>query len=509
MAEDFIESIYHDAMAIEYLKEYVTLSRSFRVRDARITYNKAAAILEEIIRRLSGSDRELAVSIQDTAVRIMESFDDAGCSNGLTESDMIPLMYKYMSYYTDIEVDTGRFTLKSSDTGFLTIIDNSDEKYIHDRHDPMWEAYISAGVLYDPNMECISLLGSGLGYLPYQLWSLSGGAIKIRVYEDDPEILKYAYDYGVLGWIPEENLDIISEESVKATCNRFVNDIGTDTDSGYHISAWKKEEYAQAGCDVIVRMAANKELDLSMHDISTVNLRKNKKLNSVPISELLSSVKYSEWIVVAAGPSFNTALPFIRDSKGKRGIIAVNTVLRRLCREGIVPDLSVAADRYGQLIEHIRGIEEYTEQIPLVADYLTNWNYTSAYRGPVSFVSASGSSTVDGTAESDKWNIGGTISSMAVEAAIKFDAQTVYLAGLDLAYPGGEKYAAGMPHTDQDMTDSAVYVNSVDGGMVPTSETFCWFREAIEAQIAAHPNIKFINMSENGALIKGTMRFIR
>ncbi|MBP3296321.1 MAG: motility associated factor glycosyltransferase family protein, partial [Lachnospiraceae bacterium] len=179
---------------------------------------------------------------------------------------------------------------------------------------------------------------------------------------------------------------------------------------------------------------------------------------------------------------------------------AVNTVLRRLFREGIRPDLVVAADQYIQMREHIEGIGDQTEGIPMIAERRTNWQYTERYLGPICFVSTENNSE---DKEEDIWEVSGSVAGLALEAAVRLGAGRIYLVGQDLAYPDGKTYAQGMPYVAEAESRGTMLVPSVNGGMVSTSEAFHWFRIGLETQIAKYKDIRFINLSRQGARIKG------
>lgn len=504
MAEQFIEDIYHDAMIIEYIKEYIYLISCDRYRDARPVYNRAAGELERLIRNLAPDNRELAINLQNTAYSCVDIYDDTRQAQGIVEGQLIPAMYQYMSYFTDIEVDTGRYLIKSSDTGFLTIYDHETGLYIHSTYDPMWEAYQAAKSIFDPAFQQYRIFGVGLGYLPYQLWKLSGGASKIIIYENDKEMLRYAYDYGVLSWISEDDVEIVQDDDLRCLGIRFCSSIGNTSDCKQHISFWKRKECISGKYEEITRLAANLELEISTKNVTRINLWKNKGRISIPFEQLKNRYNRNEWLIVAAGPSLNDNIDFIKSSIGKRGIIAVNSTLRRLAKEKIIPDIAVAADRYSQMEEHLSGIEDYTRKIPLIADWLTNWRFTEKYQGEFCFVTTSASLGSIQEDNDDIWEIGGTVSSLAIETTIRIGAKRVYFIGLDLAYPLGKRYADGMQVDNNLNNMSSIMVKSVEGIQVPTSEAFCWFREVIERQIRNHPDIDFINMSTHGAYIEGT-----
>ncbi len=507
--EGFIENIYRDCDIIEYIKEYISLTNSGCYRDARSFYDKAAAGLESILLRLSEEDGQRASQIQDIALKIKDSFNDHCLSTGIAEGRLLPELYSLISCYTGIKVSEDKYILESSDTGYLTIKDTDIDLYYHDIHDPMWEAREMAQSLLTPKTDAILIFGCGLGYLPYQLWFQSEAAVKITIYEDDPLILQYAYNYGVLSLIPESDVTVINKTDKNLLADIFIQDIQMMSDSASFVfSRWKKLLYKDIGNNELRRLIINRELNIEMSFRSTSNLCRNMKSFAIPFDEFTETFDYDEWVVISAGPSFDSCVPFIHDSKGKRGLIAVNTVLRRLSKEGIIPDLCVAADQYVQMIDHILGIEDYTVNIPLVADWTLNWKYAAAYKGTKCFVrtNASAALTEDIIPKEPVWDISGTVACMAVEAAIRLGAKKIYLVGQDLAYPGGQRYAKDMPHQQASDIGYDLLVLSVDGDMVGTCEAFDWFRKALEYQIGKYDHVVFINLSQHGAYIKGTHR---
>ncbi len=506
--EDFIKEIYQEADIIEQLKEFSFLINSYRPRDGRSIYNKCAEKLEGTLERLATSDLSTARQIQDIAIKIKDSYNDPCLAKGIINGKLIPLLYSYMTAYTGIKVTEGKYTIASSDTGYLTIRDNEQGIYLHETHDPMWEAYETVRTILNPQAEEFLIFGSGLGYTAYQVWHQSEGFSNIYLYEDDPVILDYAYKYGVLSLIPEKNLSIIHNINKIELATEFIHNlIEMNIGEGFIFSHWKKSLYKDLCSNEIDRIVINHELFLEMNNRTLTNLYKNRQLQQVLFKDIAVNYKYKEWLVISAGPSFDESIDFIKSSIGIRGLIAVNTVLRRLIKEGIKPDIIVAADQYSQMIDHIKGIEYYTKDIPLIADWFLNWKYAELYQGPISFVRTNSNPklTKEILPNEPLWDINGTVACLAIEAAVKLGAGRIYLVGQDLAYPSGQKYAKGMPHAEVSNVKGDMQVLSVDGSMVNTCEAFDWFRKAIEYQIAKYNDVKFINMSKHGAYISGAI----
>lgn len=508
--EDFIADIYQYSFVISNLKEFIFLLNSGHVSQARALYNETAIELEKLLIMIAASDPAKATSIQDIAVEAKDCYEDYSRCKGLIEGRLIPVLYKCISNFNRIEVTEGKYTLRSSNTGFLTVKDNETGLYLHDTNDPMNEAYQIVNTVYKPEMEGFLLLGSGLGYEAYQLYHQSNGAIRICLYEEDETILNYARLYGVLSLIPDENMEIIHIPDKTRLAEHFINDVNSHNVYGYHIASFKKQIYDGICDNELNRIIINQEYSLESAHLSVINLWKNKKLKRTTFSEAAKKYCFNEYVIISAGPSLDYNLDFLKDSMGNKGLIAVNTVLRRLIKEGIIPDIIAAADPSLSLANHICGIENSTKDIALIADWILSWKYSYLYKGDICFVRTNASATLteDLLSNEPVWDISGTVACLGIEAAVRLGARKIYLVGQDLAYPSGQRYAMGMPHGEVPDAKWDMHVPSVDGSMVDTCEAFEWFRKSIEYQIAKYDYIAFENMSKHGAYIKGTANHI-
>lgn len=503
--EDFIEEIYQVSFIISDLKEFVFLINYGHFSKARNLYNKAMLGLEQWLEFLVKSNYSAAANIQHIALEIKNNYEDYFHTTGLVEGKLIPELYLCVKCYNTIDVYDGKYTLISSDTGFLTIKDNTVGLYLHDTHDPMYEAYQVIKSIYSPETEDFFILGCGLGYEVYQVFIQSEGAVKIHLYEEDSTLLDYAFRYGVLSLIPNESIEIFCNSNENELAKRFISDYNSENSVGLYISPSKKQKYGKTCNGEINRIITNNEFSRETTKQCIINLWKNKKINSISFSEMPNYFEQIEWTIISAGPSLDDCIPFLKQTSGKRGLIAVNTVLRRLLSENIFPDIIVAADSSNQLLKHIEGIEESTTNIPLIADWVLSWKYTEAYKGQICFVktTASYDFTENFLPDEPVWDISGTVTALAIEAAVHLGARKIFLVGLDLAYPSGRMYAKGMPHSESPDARRSTKIPSTDGNTVETCEAFIWFKKAIEHQIKKYDWVEFINMSKHGAYIDG------
>ncbi len=504
MAEDFIEEIYQDAIITDKLRECVKIITKGDTRKARNIYNSAVGQIEKILVKYAEADAAKANKLQDTVLEINSNWGNHCVVTGLITGKLIPQMYEYMSAYNDIDVEDNGYELKSSDSGFLTVKKSGTGEFLHDIHDPLEEAGRIADVIYNPKVEEIYLFGTGLGYLPYKIWEISGGAVKVHVYEECKEMITYAFHYGVLSWIEPSSLEVVTEDDENELLIKFMDIVEFD-DPGkkIYISSEKRNKYYSAFAGNFEYIAAVLSYSWNLSGTVEINYWKNSKISSVSFDKFKAEMADEEWIVVAAGPSLNYCLDFIKENAGKKKVIAVNTIIKKLEKEGIVPDLVVAADSDEQLVEHIEGVQQYTAQIPIIADIVTNWKFMAKYMGEKCFIYTPSSASYTDSKE-DIWDVSGTIASLAIEAAIRLGASKIYLIGLDLAYPGGKQYADGASHKNLSIAKSQMEVLSNDGKMVETVPMFMTFKSVIESIIARNKNIDFYNLSRDGAYIEGT-----
>ena len=210
-------------------------------------------------------------------------------------------------------------------------------------------------------------------------------------------------------------------------------------------------------------------------------------------------------MIVAAGPSLNDNTDFIIDSVGQRTICTINTSLKWFSLHNVFPDLCLACDPNETLVPYIETCQEFSRNVPIIADFITNYRYLKLYQGPRFFIHSETSANIseDDCNPEDIWNFGGTVTCMALEAAFRMGAKKIYLIGADLAYPGKAKYADEVGADNGQWDSEEKMVVSVDDTMVPTSVLFNEYIGDIEEQISDHPDCEVINRSLHGAYLKG------
>ena len=502
MLEDFLSDIYEKAMTIELLKEasfYSNLRQQYVSCDL---WNEAMVPLKKILNDLKDKTPEKYTKLLSNVLETQEYISDNVRFASLIDDEIVPLLYEYMTDYTGIEVDDGKWTMSSSNTGFLTI-KNNEVGYVHNPSDPMWESFLYAKSIYNPRIRRYNILGGGLGYPAYQLWRLSEGYAEIYVYEIDDNLEVYADMYGVMSLIGSDKIHYVAGPDKDRVLERFFEDI-EDSDIFRTVYYWDENSYSGVYSDNICMIRDSELTTRVFGDKFIRNYTLNMTLDHKYAEDLKADFLRDEWVIVAAGPSLNDNVDFIKESVGKRTICAINASLKWFYLNGVKPDLCTACDPNKTLIPHIESLEKFSEDIPLIADCSTNHGYMEMYAGPKYFVVSDSSMQTEEKRDCALWSYGGTVTSLALEVAFRFGAKKIYLVGADLAYPGKETYAEGVGHENSAFSGHGYTVVSVEDTIIPTSDVFCEYIHQIEKQIRDNPDVEVVNRSFHGAYLRGT-----
>ncbi len=504
MLEDFLVDIYEKAMTLELIKEasyYSSIRHTYNRRDL---WNEAASHIEKILFDLRESDIKKASELLDGAQKAQANFSDWHTFSAAIDTEVVPKVTEYLKKFTGIEVDDGKWTLESSLTGFITIKHNN-LGYLHSPSDPMWESFLYAKSIFDLKADNYFILGGGLGYLAYQLWRMSEGEADIYIFEVDKELSEYAELYGVLSFIPENKIHIITGDDTENILEQYQKNIPGEKTvrTIYH---WDYANYQGKYADYFRVQISNEVTERACGGRWRKNYSSNIRLDHKFLTDLNKESFKDEWVVVGAGPSLNDNVDFIRESVGKRTICAINASLKWFSCNDILPDVCTVCDPLDSLIPHIEGIEDFTKNIPLVSDCVANHSFVEMYKGPRYYIFSAITATTAGKEKvvGDIWKIGGTVTSMAIELAYRMGAKKIHLIGADLAYPDAVTYADGVGHEVGKWNVDEEKVVSVDDKIIPTSIKFYEYKRLIEDQISNYQGVEVINRSLHGAYLKGT-----
>lgn len=215
-------------------------------------------------------------------------------------------------------------------------------------------------------------------------------------------------------------------------------------------------------------------------------------------------------IVVAAGPSLNRNIKELKKAKNHAFIIAVDTALKPLLNEGIVPDMYATLDGKKPLeLIQVEG----TQEIPLLTHVNSSKQLLDYHKGKKFFVRQEYdyiNEIYDMNHKSFEPLVsGGSVATLAFSLACHVGFECVILVGQDLAYTNNKSHADGTFANKIEKTDTSKYL-MVPGNYeekVPTlhnlNEYRRWFEEFIDYW-KKNNELRVINATEGGAKIEGT-----
>ena len=163
------------------------------------------------------------------------------------------------------------------------------------------------------------------------------------------------------------------------------------------------------------------------------------------ISALSGKAKALPFLVIGAGPSLEKILPYIQELKKRTVIICVETALHTLLRQNVEPDFVILTDPQFWAYRHITALSA-PESI-LITEISA---YPAVFRFSCSNILLCGSQFPIGQYTEKQLEIksgdlgtGGSVASCAWNFAYFCGAGTIYTAGLDFAFPGGQTHIKG------------------------------------------------------------------
>lgn len=217
-------------------------------------------------------------------------------------------------------------------------------------------------------------------------------------------------------------------------------------------------------------------------------------------------------LMVAAGPSLNKALEYIKKAADKYVIFCVGTALVPLLRAGIEPDFVIVVDCDPIVMKQFSG-EILPEKSILLASpvvFSELLNLFPAERLAFFDIGIPSGfnewiSRIDAGLE--YLAVGGTVSLTAIDAAVYSGCENVIFCGLDLAFlDDGTTHASNSMYDGQ--KDGKENLVKVKGNFVPevlTSKSFSTYISMIDAYLENTLNrtgVKFYNAATGGALLR-------
>ncbi|NFS27798.1 motility associated factor glycosyltransferase family protein [Clostridium botulinum] len=235
----------------------------------------------------------------------------------------------------------------------------------------------------------------------------------------------------------------------------------------------------------------------------------NKIIGSTIINELKDKFKNMPAIIVSAGPSLEKNIDLLKDIQDKFIIITGGRTLKTLLDRGIKPNFACSVDP-GDASYKVIEKALYSD-VPLVFSEVSNHKMVEEYTGKkIFFKDIDFRDITDnllGTEVDFLWQ-GGSVAHICISLAAYLGCDNIIFIGQDLAYTNNKYHAESASvskNNNIEEDDTYIYVEDIYGEKVITTKILDFYRKNIEQMIIEYKGVTFINSTEGGANIKGTL----
>lgn len=334
-----------------------------------------------------------------------------------------------------------------------------DGRWLASRRRPGEEAAALAATVDPARAGAAVVLGFGLGYHVEALAKRLGRDGALFVFEPDAELLRAVLSRLDCSWLNDSTVVVLTDpdapeltratqgfEPLLALGAAFVE----HTPSRARLGALSAR-FAEAFTRVIGSLRTHVITTMVQMGVTVRNLLMNcdHYACGAGVADLENAAPGAPAIVVSAGPSLKRNIELLK-TPGLRErcvIIAVQTVLKQLLREGIRPHFVTALDYHEISARFYEGLTpQDVEGVTLIAEPKANPAILQAFPGQIRLVASEYLDTVLGrdlAGEHGAMKPGATVAHLAYYFARHLGCDPVILMGQDLAFTDGQYYAAG------------------------------------------------------------------
>lgn len=402
----------------------------------------------------------------------------------------------------------GNYRVLPAENGYPTMLsfDRGKPVYLHSRYDPVREALAwSAAQGFSPDVS-LAVFGFGLGYHVAALLKHLSPGQQLRVYQLGTGPFRKALESVCLAdLLSDSRLSLVVEDDQAVLAADLAVFLGIGAQLliyGPGLRAIPRGPLWEALNEWRVKKASLIRFGGLLEENFKANL---PLLSNLPlINEYFGRLFGHPLLLAAGGPSLDGIVPYLRNTEGIF-VLAAGTALAPLIKAGIRPDMVMVTDPQPVVAAQLTMLDPGTPLIvlPTVSPDVIKGRFSQLVLalqegcGPAEAMAAQKGVELIAT--------GGSVSTTALDIAIRMGADPIMLAGLDLAYPGGKMHASGTVHGDNvTMGDDELTVIGNDGAPVATNSVLNIYRRWIERRIERENGREFINLSPSGARIANT-----
>ncbi|MBU3132166.1 DUF115 domain-containing protein [Clostridium gasigenes] len=361
------------------------------------------------------------------------------------------------------------------------------------------------------------VFGIGTGNLVRELIKRKDKNSKIIIVEVDEKLLEFIIENKVVEDLINRS-DIIITSKVNDmldNAGKVINEMNVEffrmIETTNYAKIYSKEltEYFSAIKEFIVKICiernTRKRFSLEWYNTLLENMQFYAYGKS--IVEYKDKYKNRPAIIVSAGPSLNKNIDLLKNNTNNL-IITGGRPLKALCDMNIKPDFITIVDSseasFDIVKDRIGNIE-----CPLVMNETTSSQATKMHKGEKIVATSSKFIKRVFDEKIDAINHGGSVAHSMTYFAMEMGCNPIIFIGQDLAFTNNKGHADGIEQFENNLDGYGkkddIYVDDIYGEKVRTSLVLNNFRLQLETLIKLRENVTFINATEGGSNINGTI----
>ena len=437
----------------------------------------------------------------------------------------------------------GKYTIKNTASGMKTLVyTDLKETRLHSAYDPIKETQRAIDSFNKGRANFILVCGLGLGYHVYFL-KKRFSRCRIVVLERDREIVEIVHKtypehienvtiIHTVDDLPDifENIDMMTFLGVSTFIHRPSYMLYRDF---YDLLLIDIKDYLSSkASDLLTRFQFEEKW------IENIFKNIHKLFTSIPVCSLFGKFTGYPGVIVSAGPSLKKNVKLLKTLRDRALIVCVDTALKVLQKNNVVPHLVVTIDAQKYSLKHFLGSTDSFSY--LLADVVSYPRILEFYQG-TSIISTTSKYFTNNegllTRETTPlmgWlerfiqpigdlQSGGSVATTIFDLLLNLNCNSIILVGQDLAYTGREIHCSGTYHNNEWLSETTRFLNlnSINqnvirkrrikyveafGGNKSIISDFVfdlyrrWFSDS-----ASKVNIPVVNATEGGARIDNTI----
>jgi hypothetical protein len=433
------------------------------------------------------------------------------------------LNYQLYEKIINVKLKTVKKIITKNNYKNIVKTNNGNEFIIHSQYNPKYEAkFIAKDVFENSKYDIVFLFGLGFGYELKEMIKLNSN-IRYFIVEPDEEIFKLLIQtYDIKFLFDNMNIHFILGKNPEDIGDFYEKVIGFE--KSINIKFVILPSYQIIYEDLIndTFSIIKEKINIFRVNINTRIMSRRqwvqnyignlKYLDSMcPVVKLKTSFAGKPAILVSAGPSLDYNIETLRKLQGKVLIAAAGSAISVLEKKGIKFDIACMIDGWENEFKLIKDIK-LNKDVSLFYSSMLYYKISDELTGPKFLLNINNfdSKIYDEFKEESfsKFSGPSVANSLAYNLS-ELGCNPIIFLGQDFCYNSGKNYANGATyerHMSKEFnTENYIKLTNKKDEYVYTTRVFLAMKSSMEFCIKIHPNIKYLNGTENGLSIEGAV----